>query len=217
MAHSDSLKLQLPRQSDRPSIECDQLPQSTLFSVTTSAAGSSSASSDHRPYFQTLREMLESNKYQLAIVFRGRSHLVQGTPGEAVLPTTPVVLIPFQWTELVAQIHELIGESNTLLECGVARFGDVRVNLATMEVSRSSGEPILLTIQEFKTLKCFLLNPDRVFSRDELLNKAWGYKNYPSTRTVDNHILRLRQKLESDPGHPAHFLTVHGVGYKFAL
>lgn len=212
MAHNDSL----PRQSDRPLIECDQRPESTLPSVTRSAVGSSSASGDHRLYFQTLREMLESNKYQIAIVFRGRSHLIQGSPAEAFLPAEPVVLIPFQWTELVAQIHELVGASSTLLECGIARFGHVRVNLATMEVSRSSGEPIVLTIQEFKTLKCFLLNPDRVFSRDELLNKAWGYKNYPSTRTVDNHVLRLRQKLESDPGHPVHFLTVHGVGYKFA-
>jgi DNA-binding response OmpR family regulator len=84
-----------------------------------------------------------------------------------------------------------------------------------MEVSRLLGEPITLTIQEFKALKCFLLNPDRIFSRGELLNEAWGYENYPSTRTVDNHVLRLRQKLESDPARPVHFLTVHKVGYKF--
>jgi two-component system, OmpR family, alkaline phosphatase synthesis response regulator PhoP len=53
-----------------------------------------------------------------------------------------------------------------------------------------------------------------VISRDELLNEVWGYQNYPCTRTVDNHILRLRQKLESDPSHPSPLLTVHGMGYK---
>jgi len=59
------------------------------------------------------------------------------------------------------------------------------------------------------------LNAGRVISRDELLNEVWGYENYPCTRTVDNHILRLRQKLERDPSRPVHFRTVHGAGYKF--
>jgi DNA-binding response OmpR family regulator len=72
-----------------------------------------------------------------------------------------------------------------------------------------------LTAQEFKTLKFLLQNPERVISRDELLNEVWGYQNYPSTRTVDNHILKLRQKLETDPANPVHFRTVHGMGYKF--
>jgi two-component system response regulator VicR len=54
-----------------------------------------------------------------------------------------------------------------------------------------------------------------VISRDELLDKVWGYEHYPCTRTVDNHMLKLRQKLERDPSHPLHLLTVHGLGYKF--
>jgi DNA-binding response OmpR family regulator len=60
-------------------------------------------------------------------------------------------------------------------------------------------------------------NARRVISRAELLNEVWGYENYPSTRTVDNRILKLRQKLERDPSRPAHFRTVHGAGYKFLL
>ena len=56
---------------------------------------------------------------------------------------------------------------------------------------------------------------DRVITRDELLNEVWGYQDYPCTRTVDNHMMRLRQKLESDPSKPSHFLTVYGQGYKF--
>ena len=93
-------------------------------------------------------------------------------------------------------------------------FGEVKVDFATMEVSRG-GEPMILTTLEFKFLKYLIQNARRVISRDELLNEVWGYETYPCTRTVDNHILRLRRKLERAPSRPVHFLTVHGSGYKF--
>src|SRR6266496_1426228 len=93
-------------------------------------------------------------------------------------------------------------------------FDDIQIDTSKMEVVRE-GKVIALTAQEFKTLKFLVQNPERVITRDELLNEVWGYHNYPSTRTVDNHILKLRQKLERDPANPVHFRTVHGVGYKF--
>jgi DNA-binding response OmpR family regulator len=93
-------------------------------------------------------------------------------------------------------------------------FGRVKVRFSTMEIYRS-GQPVTLTCKEFKALAYFIKNPRKVISRDELLNEVWGYENYPSTRTVDNHILKLRQKLETEPAHPKHFHTVHSVGYKF--
>jgi two-component system, OmpR family, alkaline phosphatase synthesis response regulator PhoP len=93
-------------------------------------------------------------------------------------------------------------------------FGDVTVNFSAMEAVRD-GEPVMLTAMEFKTLKYLVQNAGRVISREELLNEVWGYENYPCTRTVDNHILRLRQKLERDPSRPAHFRTMHRSGYKF--
>jgi hypothetical protein len=93
-------------------------------------------------------------------------------------------------------------------------FGDVTVNFSTMEVLRK-GEPVVLKALEFKTLKYLIQNARRVISRDEMLNEVWGYENYPCTRTVDNHILRLRQKLERNPSRPVHFRTMHGTGYKF--
>ncbi len=83
-----------------------------------------------------------------------------------------------------------------------------------MELHRE-GQLVPLTPQEFKMLRFFLNNQDRVVSRTELLNEVWGYNNYPTTRTVDTHMLRLRQKLEKDPADPVHFRTVHGTGYKF--
>jgi DNA-binding response OmpR family regulator len=93
-------------------------------------------------------------------------------------------------------------------------FGGVKGCFSTMEVHRN-GRPVILTCKEFKMLAYLIKNPRRVISRDELLNEVWGYQNYPCTRTVDNHILRLRQKLESDPSRPLHFLTVQCLGYKF--
>jgi DNA-binding response OmpR family regulator len=93
-------------------------------------------------------------------------------------------------------------------------FGGVRGCLSTMEIHRH-GRPVILTCKEFKTLAYLIKNPPRVISRDELLNEVWGYENYPCTRTVDNHILKLRQKLERDPSRPVHFRTVQGAGYKF--
>jgi two-component system, OmpR family, alkaline phosphatase synthesis response regulator PhoP len=93
-------------------------------------------------------------------------------------------------------------------------FGGVKVSFASMEASRK-GEPVMLTALEFKTLKYLAQNARRVISRDELLNEVWGYENYPCTRTVDNHMLKLRQKLEKNPSRPVHFLTVRGAGYKF--
>ena len=93
-------------------------------------------------------------------------------------------------------------------------FGGVRGCLSTMEIHRN-GRPVTLTSKEFKLLAYLIKNPRRVISRDKLLNEVWGYENYPTTRTVDNHILRLRKKLESEPSHPKHFHTVHCAGYRF--
>jgi DNA-binding response OmpR family regulator len=93
-------------------------------------------------------------------------------------------------------------------------FGGVKGCLSTMEIHRN-GRPIALTSKEFKTLVYLIKNPRRVISRAELLNEVWGFENYPSTRTVDNHIFTLRKKLESEPANPRHFHTVHCAGYKF--
>jgi DNA-binding response OmpR family regulator len=93
-------------------------------------------------------------------------------------------------------------------------FGGVTGCFSTMEIHRN-GRPVILTFKEFKTLAYLIKNPRRVISRDELLNEVWGYENYPNTRTVDNHILKLRKKLETEPAQPKHFHTVHSAGYKF--
>jgi DNA-binding response OmpR family regulator len=117
-------------------------------------------------------------------------------------------------TELLGVLGKAVERFKSPSGGSTVAFGDVTVNFPAMEALRK-GEPVVLTAMEFKTLKYLIQNARRVISRDELLNEVWGYENYPSTRTVDNHIMRLRQKLERDPSRPAHFRTVHGAGYKF--
>ena len=126
------------------------------------------------------------------------------------------VTIPFSPRELVARLRALIRRASRLSPGaeGIYVFADVMVDFYKTEITRG-GEKITVTPKEFKTLEFMAKNPQRVISREELLNEVWGYQHYPSTRTVDNHILKLRQKLESDPSRPSHFLTVHAVGYKF--
>ena len=121
---------------------------------------------------------------------------------------------PFSPRELLARVRAALRRTVRTGTGDVFTFDGISVDFTKMEVNRS-GEPVVLTAQEFKTLKFLIQNAERVISRDELLNEVWGYQNYPSTRTVDNHILKLRQKLENDPTNPIHFRTVHGMGYKF--
>src|ERR1700719_4299534 len=116
--------------------------------------------------------------------------------------------------ELLARVRAALRRTSRTGTGDVVTFAGISVDFTKMEVNRN-GELVVLTAQEFKTLKFLIQNAERVISRDELLNEVWGYQNYPSTRTVDNHILKLRQKLENDPTNPIHFRTVHGMGYKF--
>jgi DNA-binding response OmpR family regulator len=84
-------------------------------------------------------------------------------------------------------------------------FGGVKGCLSTMEIHRN-GRPVILTCKEVKTLVYLIKKPRKVISRDELLNEVWGYENYPCTRTVDNHILRLGKRLEPNPPIPSTFI-----------
>jgi DNA-binding response OmpR family regulator len=131
---------------------------------------------------------------------------------------------PFSPKELLARVRRamrrntrkqpLAANAEAASPHDVLTFGDVEIDFTSME-GRRAGKPVSMTAQEFKLLRFLSRSTDRVISREELLNEVWGYQNYPSTRTVDNHVLRLRQKLEPDPAHPRFFVTVHSAGYKF--
>lgn len=132
---------------------------------------------------------------------------------------------PFSPRELLARVRRAMRRGSSALsdptnlasetvQHELLLFGDVKIDFTSMEATRG-GKRLTLTAQEFKLLRFFAHSPDAVLSREKLLNDVWGYENYPTTRTVDNHILRLRQKLELDPANPRYFLTMHGAGYKF--
>jgi DNA-binding response OmpR family regulator len=118
---------------------------------------------------------------------------------------------PFSPRELLARVRVALRSAKVEV-ANVFKFSDVIVNFPNAEVMRD-GCSLGLTAMEFKTLKFMIRNAGRVISRHELLHEVWGYHDYRSTRTVDNHILRLRQKLETDPSHPTHFRTLWRLGY----
>jgi DNA-binding response OmpR family regulator len=121
---------------------------------------------------------------------------------------------PFSPRELTARVQAAIRRQRKPAAPTVYRFSDCEIDFRKMTVLRS-GKPVVLTAHEFKLLKFFTENAERVLTREVLLNEVWGYNFYPTTRTVDNQILKLRQKLEPDPTAPRHLLTIYGAGYKF--
>lgn len=123
------------------------------------------------------------------------------------------IVKPFGTRELLARIRAVLRRVSPEASQVIA-FGDVEVELERRSVIREGAE-VKLTRAEFNLLAFFLQNPNRPLSRDAILNSVWGYEAYLNTRTVDAHVVRLRQKLEPDPNTPRHFLTMHGVGYRF--
>jgi DNA-binding response OmpR family regulator len=122
------------------------------------------------------------------------------------------VVKPFGARELLARIKAVLrrsGETRTVLS-----FSNIDVDLERRMVT-CRGEEIKLTPSEYNLLTYFLNNPDRVLTREMILGDVWGFESAPTTRTVDAHVVKLRQKLEPDATMPRHFLTVHGVGYRF--
>jgi len=122
---------------------------------------------------------------------------------------------PFSIRELLARVKAVLRRAHTVpKEQDHYSFGDVEVNLRSCQVSRK-GKAMDFSSKEFELLKYFLCHPGETLSRDRLLEEVWGYERFPTTRTVDAHIVRLRQKVEPKPEEPRFILTVHGTGYKF--
>lgn len=121
---------------------------------------------------------------------------------------------PFSPRELIARVQAAVRRQRRPAAPDVYSFGDCEIDFRKMTVRRG-GQAVVLTAHEFKLLKFFTEHAERVLTREVLLNEVWGYNFYPTTRTVDNQILKLRQKLEPDPANPKHLLTIYGAGYKF--
>ena len=122
---------------------------------------------------------------------------------------------PFGTRELLARTRALLRRAVKPAQ-KTFRFSEIEIDTGRRAITRS-GKQISVTPCEYKLLLFFIENADRPLTRDLLLNSVWGYDDYPNTRTVDAHVMKLRSKLEPDPSVPRHFLTIHGIGYRFLM
>ena len=123
---------------------------------------------------------------------------------------------PFSPRELVARVRAVLRRRVPEISPAAQepiRVGELHLNPPTHDVTLG-GRPVELTAREFELLRLLMRHPNRVFTRDFLLEHLWGHDFYGSTRTVDMHVSRLREKIEDDPGEPRFIVTVRGVGYK---
>jgi len=125
------------------------------------------------------------------------------------------LLRPFRVTELHHRIEVLLRSPSGAPPppAGSVRFGDIEIQPASRTVLRR-GEPVLLRLKEFDLLMALVTRGGGVISRMDLLREVWGYRSWVATRTVDTHVAELRRKLETDPAHPRHILTVRKIGYR---
>ena len=121
---------------------------------------------------------------------------------------------PFSLMELLARVAAVLRRgARSAAEPESLEFGDVKIDFVRQTASKA-GAPLELPVRAFAILKVFARRPGEVVSRDVLLDEAWGYEKYPNTRTVDNHLVKLRKALEDEPERPRYLVTVHGAGYR---
>jgi DNA-binding response OmpR family regulator len=161
---------------------------------------------------ETERVEFRPDDYHIALITRQKFSHFQKRILQRV--TADVWLLPVTLSELVDRLQTNLNRSASTDRGTTFQFGEIHVDFRQMKVTRCR-RVVALKPLEFKLLKFFTQNSERVISRHELLDKVWGYNHYPTTRTVDNHVYSLRRKLEPNQVCPTHFVTVHGMGYRF--
>lgn len=123
---------------------------------------------------------------------------------------------PFSVRELLARVKAVLRryeDFSTSIPAQFNQIGKLKVDFAQYRAMDERSE-VELSHKEFEILKFLLIHKGQTVSRDQLLNEIWGYEAFPTTRTVDNFIVKLRKRIEDDPDHPRHIITVYGIGYK---
>jgi DNA-binding response OmpR family regulator len=126
---------------------------------------------------------------------------------------------PFSLRELLARVKAILRRGENLVMNEAARevkIGKLEVNFNGYKAT-SKNKDVQMSHKEFEILHYLWKHRNSTVSRDDLLTEIWGYDENPATRTVDNFMLKLRQKVETDPNHPKIILTVHGIGYKLVI
>ena len=164
--------------------------------------------------WEVCRELREKGLDIPVIMLTARGEEVDRVKG-LELGADDYVTKPFGLRELLARIRAVLRRPGPRRKFEEFAFGELRIQLRARLVFRA-GKEVRLTRKEFDLLRYLVEHRGEVITRDRLLDEVWGYDQFPTTRTVDTHILRLRQKLETDMDHPRYILTVHGQGYRFA-
>lgn len=168
-----------------------------------------------RDGFEVCRELRSRGVETPVLMLTARSQVVDRVVG-LKLGADDYLTKPFEMIELLARVEALLRRGRApVTPAGTYAFGDIRVDFRRAEVFRD-GEALPLSALEFKLLAYFIENRGALLTRDEMLDKVWGYDAMPVTRTVDVHVGSLRQKLERNPSRPEFILTVHRRGYRFA-
>lgn len=162
---------------------------------------------------EACRELREQGNSTPIILLTARSAEVDKVLG-LELGADDYLAKPFGMRELVARVRALLRRTQTTKDVDQVEFSDIVIDFKAYKAQRGHTD-IELSAREYRLLRYLISKKGNVVTRDELLDEVWGYNSYPSTRTVDNHIARLRQKVEVNVESPQHILTVHGVGYKF--
>jgi DNA-binding response OmpR family regulator len=163
---------------------------------------------------EVLRKLREEGSEAFMVILTAKKEEVDKVRG-LNLGADDYITKPFSLIEFLARIKAILRRGPPKSK-GIKKFSfaGIEIDFENFEATKK-GKDLRLTPREFHILRYMAENPGKVISRNELLDKVWGYKTFPTTRTVDNHIMRLRKQIESDPSEPRFILSVRGVGYKF--
>lgn len=172
--------------------------------------------------YQICRQFRATNSQTPVIFLTSRGSSAERIQGLR-LGANDYLVKPFEYDELLLRIRNLTQNVyvNTTVqtETSVFTFGECRIDFDTMQATGYANKQLSLSKIEFQMMKFFILNKDRVITREEIYRNIWGYKNkeIPNSRTLDNFIVALRKYFERDPHDPKHIISVRGVGYKFVV
>jgi len=161
---------------------------------------------------KVLQRLFHEEGYRVIVAGDGRTGLDSFHAYTPVAVVLDLILPEISGRDLCKRLKTISADTPVIILSAITEVVD-KVLLLELGADDYVTKPF--SPREFKLLRFFTANAERVLTREALLNDVWGYNSYPTTRTVDNLILKLRQKLELDPANPRHLLTVHGSGYKF--
>ena len=174
----------------------------------------------HKNGYDICRELRASKNGVPVLMLTAKGQEIDKVVG-LELGADDYVTKPFGLRELIARVHALLrraqpGAGSASPVPDFLRFGDVEIDARALRGKRG-GAPFDLTPREFSVLALLFRERGNAVSRDRILNEVWGIEYYGTTRTLDQVVVKLRQKIESDPATPRHLLTVHGLGYRIEI